>query len=52
MQKFAVSITLIPSQFLGNTTCSYFQCCHCFNLAPYNSPLTVWHWRNCRPYTV
>ena len=45
MQKFVVSITTISSQFFGNMTCSYFHHYHSFNLAPYNLPLTVWHWR-------
>ena len=30
-------------------TCIYFHCYHSFYLAPYNPPLTVWHWRKVGP---
>jgi hypothetical protein len=45
-------IKLIPCQFLGNMTCSFFHLYNSPNLTPYISPLTVLHWRICRPYTA
>jgi hypothetical protein len=42
---------LIPSQFLGNMTCIYFQSYHSFTLSHNNLPVTVWHWRKAGPTT-